>query len=142
MIREANKFDKEIIIEMLKCFRDEVKLFEHANNEKYINVLLDNILVGGGVIYLDEQKGMIVGIITPSIWDNNDLILNELAWYVKPQYRHTTVGYRLLKKYLDKAKDFKESNRIKYYTMGKLPSSPSLKYEKYGFKKMDENWIC
>ena len=142
MIREANKFDKETIIEMLKCFRDEVKLFEDTNNEKYINALLDTILVGGGVIYLDDQKGMIVGIITPSIWNCNDLILSELAWYVKPQYRHTTVGYRLLKKYLDKAKDFKESNRIKYYTMGKLPSSPSLKYEKYGFKKMDENWIC
>jgi hypothetical protein len=35
----------------------------------------------------------------------------------------------------------KESGRIKYFVMGKMESSPDIKYEKFGFKKIDESWI-
>ena len=38
-------------------------------------------------------------------------------------------------------KKLKDEKRIKYFVIGKLPTSPNIKYEKYGFKKTDESWI-
>ena len=29
----------------------------------------------------------------------------------------------------------------KFFVMGKMDTSPNLKYDRYGFKKMDESWI-
>lgn len=143
MIRQANKHDKTQIIEMMKLFRDEADFSElkEIDNEIYWNQLLDNIFAGQGIIFIDDNKGLIMALITPTIWCNKTYAMHELAWYVKPQERNTTIGYRLFITYLNYAKKLKEDGRIKYFTMTKLDVSPNLKYEKYGFRKKDENWI-
>lgn len=143
MIRQANKYDKTQIIEMMKAFRDEADFpeLQEINNEQYWNQLLDNIFAGQGIIFIDDGKGLIMGLIIPTIWCNKTFAMHELAWYVKPEQRNTTIGYRLFVTYLNYAKKLKESGRIKYFTISKLDISPNLKYEKYGFRKKDENWI-
>lgn len=143
MIRQANKHDKIQIIEMMKAFRDEADFpeLQEINNEPYWNQLLDSIFAGQGIVFIDDGKGLIMGLVTPTIWCNKTFAMHELAWYVKPEERNTTVGYRLFVTYLNYAKQLKESGRIKYFTMSKLDVSPNLKYEKYGFRKKDENWI-
>lgn len=143
MIRQANKHDKIQIIEMMKAFRDEADFpeLQEINNESYWNQLLDSIFAGQGIVFIDDGKGLIMGLVTPTIWCNKTFAMHELAWYVKPEERNTTVGYRLFVTYLNYAKQLKESGRIKYFTMSKLDVSPNLKYEKYGFRKKDENWI-
>lgn len=143
MIRQANKYDKIEIIEMMKAFRQEADMPEllDIDNEEYWNQLLDNIFAGQGVVFLEEGKGLIMALITPTIWCNKTYAMHELAWYVKPEQRNTTIGYRLFISFLNYAKKLKEEGRIKYFTMTKLDVSPNLKYEKYGFRKKDENWI-
>lgn len=143
MIRQANKYDKTEIIEMMKAFRQEADMPEllDIDNEEYWNQLLDNIFAGQGVVFLEEGKGLIMALITPTIWCNKTYAMHELAWYVKPEQRNTTIGYRLFISFLNYAKKLKEEGRIKYFTMTKLDVSPNLKYEKYGFRKKDENWI-
>lgn len=143
MIRQANKYDKTQIIEMMKLFRAEAdfKELQGIDNEPYWNELLDNIFAGQGIIFIEENKGLIMGLITPTVWCNKTFVMHELAWYVKPEQRNTTIGYRLFISYLNYAKKIKEEGRIKYFTMSKLDVSPNLKYEKYGFRKKDENWI-
>ena len=143
MIRQANKYDKTQIIEMMKLFRAEADLpeMQDFDNEPYWDQLLDNIFAGQGVIFIDEGRGLIMALITPTIWCNKTFAMHELAWYVKPEERNTTVGYRLFISYINYAKKLKEEKRIKYFTMTKLDVSPDLKYEKYGFRKKDENWI-
>jgi GNAT superfamily N-acetyltransferase len=64
-----------------------------------------------------------------------------LAWYVKPEYRNTTIGYRLLKAYVEYGKQLKAQNRIKMFTITKMVTSPDIKYGKFGFTKLDENWV-
>lgn len=144
MIRLANKFDKPQIIEMLRMFRDEspIEQYKGLENVEYISALIDSILVGRGVIYIEQNVGMIVGIIQPTIWCDKTLVLHELAWFVKPEHRHTTVGYKLLKKYLDYAQGLKDANIIKMFTLSKLTTSPNMKYEKFGLVKIEENWMC
>lgn len=143
MIRQATKQDKSQIIELMKLFRAEsnIKQYQNLDNEIYWNRLLDTILAGAGIIYIEDNVGLIMAIITPTIWCDKTLYMQELAWYVKPEYRNTTIGYRLLKKYVDYGNELKAQGRIAMFAIAKMVTSPDIKYGKFGFTKLDENWI-
>jgi GNAT superfamily N-acetyltransferase len=143
MIRQATKYDKTEIIEMMQLFRAEANIeqYRHLDNVVYWNKLLDSILAGQGIVFLEEGKGLIMALITHTAWCNRTFQMYELAWYVKPEYRNTTVGYRLLKEYIDYGKQLKEQGRIKLFSIAKMASSPNIKYDKFGFNKLDETWI-
>lgn len=143
MIRQATKYDKKEIIEMMQLFRAEadIEQYKHLDNVVYWNKLLDSILAGQGVIFLEEGKGLIMALITHTAWCDRTFQMYELAWYVKPEYRNTTIGYRLLKEYIDYGKQLKEQGRIKLFSIAKMVSSPNIKYDKFGFNKLDETWI-
>lgn len=143
MIRDANQFDKKDIIDMCVEFRDSADFDEiyASTNTENVNRLLDHIFAGAGRIFYEPQKGFLMCFISPSIWDHEILVLNELAWYVKPKYRKTTLGYRLFKSYLDYGNQLKKDGRIKYFTMTKLDVSPDFDYKRYGFRAKDINWI-
>lgn len=119
----------------------DIAALREVNNPNYWNRLLDTIIAGAGIIYLEQGKGLIMGIISHSVWCDKTLQLYELAWYVRPEFRNTSVGYRLLKSYVDFGNKLKQEGRIKYFSMAKMVSSPDIKYEKFGFTKLDENWI-
>lgn len=143
MIRKATKYDKLQIIEMMKAFREEsnIEQYKHLDNLTYWNKLLDTILAGQGVIFIDDGKGLIMALITHTAWCDRTFQMYELAWYVKPEFRNTTVGYRLLKEYIDYGQQLKDQGRIKLFTIAKMVTSPNIKYDKFGFKKLDETWI-
>jgi hypothetical protein len=143
MIRQATKYDKTQIIEMMQLFRAEshIEQYRDLDNIDYWNRLLDSMLAGQGIIYIEDGIGLIMGIVMPTIWCDKTLVLNELAWYVKPENRNTTVGYRLLKAYVDYGKHLKEQGRIKMFTIAKMVTSPDLKYDRFGFSKLDEIWV-
>ena len=143
MIRKATKYDKPQIIEMMKLFRAEsnIEQFQDIDNEPYWNRLLDSIIAGRGVVFIEEGKGLIMAIITHTAWCDKTLQMYELAWYVKPEFRNTTIGYRLLKEYVDYGKQLKEEGRIRVFSIAKMVTSPDIKYTKFGFTKIDENWI-
>lgn len=143
MIRKATKYDKTEIIEMMQLFRAEadIEQYKHLDNVVYWNKLLDSILAGQGIIFLEESKGLIMALITHTAWCDRTFQMYELAWYVKPEYRNTTVGYRLLKEYIDYGKQLKEQGRIKLFSIAKMTSSPNIKYDKFGFNKLDETWV-
>ena len=143
MIRQATKQDKKQIIELMKLFRAEsnIKQYQELDNEPYWNRLLDTILAGAGVIFIEDNVGLIMALITPTIWCDKTLYMQELAWYVKPEQRNTTVGYRLLKKYVEYGNKLKEEGRIAMFAIAKMVTSPDIKYGKFGFTKLDENWI-
>jgi N-acetylglutamate synthase-like GNAT family acetyltransferase len=143
MIRQATRQDKEQIIELMKLFRTEanIKQYQGLNNELYWNKMLDTILAGAGVIFIEDNIGLIMAIITPTIWCDKTLYMQELAWYVKPEARNTSIGYRLLKKYIEYGNKLKQEGRISMFAIAKMVTSPNIKYEKFGFTKLDENWI-
>ena len=143
MIRQATKYDKTQIIEMMQLFRAEshIEQYKDLDNVEYWNRLLDNIFSGQGIVYIEDGIGLIMGVVMPTIWCDKTLVLNELAWYVKPEHRNTTVGYRLLKAYVDYGKQLKQTGRIKMFTIAKMVTSPDLKYGRFGFSKLDEIWI-
>jgi N-acetylglutamate synthase-like GNAT family acetyltransferase len=143
MIRQATRHDKKQIIELMKLFRDESKIeyVKNLRDETYINKLLDTILAGAGVIFIEDNVGLIMALITPTIWCDKTMQMQELAWYVKPEKRNTSIGYRLLKKYVEYGKELKQQGRISIFAIAKMVTSPDIKYGKFGFTKLDENWI-
>ena len=143
MIRQATRQDKEQIIQMMKLFRAEsnIKQYQNLDNEPYWNRMLDTILAGAGVVFIEDQVGLIMAIITPTVWCDKTLYMQELAWYVKPEKRNTSIGYRLLKKYIEYGNALKEEGRISMFAIAKMVTSPDIKYSKFGFTKLDENWI-
>lgn len=140
MIRQATRYDKEDICEMMRLFRQEADVPEYADVED-IDHLLNPIFAGQGVIFIEEGKGLIMAIIAPTLWTDKSLVMYELAWYVKPEHRNSTIGYKLFHSYLNYAKKLKEEGRIKFFTVSKMDTSPNLKYERFGFRFKDENWI-
>ena len=128
---------------MMKEFRAEspLKELQADDNEEYWNYLLDNILAGMGTCFIEDGIGLLLCIVTPTIWNDKAFQLNELAWYVRPQYRGGSTGFRLFKAYTEYGEELKKQNRIKYFTISKITDSPKLDYSKYGFKKIDENWF-
>lgn len=143
MIRQATRYDKTRVIELMKMFRAESPIHEFISedNEEYWSRLLDNIFAGAGAVFLADDKGLLMCMVMPTIWNDKILALHELAWYVKPEYRGGTTGFKLLKAYLDYAEAMKESGRVRYYTMTKMVTSPDIDYGKFGFRKVDENWV-
>jgi RimJ/RimL family protein N-acetyltransferase len=97
-----------------------------------------------GVILIAEDaepQGMIIALNTFNLWNPKVKELNELAYWVEPKYRGTTIGYRLLKSYIDYAELKKAQGDIRNYTISKMFNSPDLKYHKFGFNKLEEKWI-
>ena len=143
MIRQATKYDKLQLQEMMRMFRDEspIQQYKDIDNPEYFDSLVDSIIAGRGVIFIEDNVGFIIGLISPIIWCDKTLALYELAWYVKPEYRHKTVGYKLLKAYINKAQELKNQGRIKLFTMTKMTTSPDINYGRFGFTKIEENWM-
>ncbi len=143
MIRKSNKFDKADWTEMLRMFKleSDVEFLRALENPDWWSQLFDTINSGLGIIFIEPGKGLIMGMIVPSLWCNKTFGLHELAWYVKPEYRKSTVGYRLFNEFVKYGNQLKDDGRVTYLVLGKLHNSPSLNYGKYGFKKMEETWI-
>jgi N-acetylglutamate synthase-like GNAT family acetyltransferase len=143
MIRIANKFDLPQVKDLLRQFADESP-FDWCHNYDdmdYIDVMLFNIMAGQGAIFLADGKGFLMSMVMPNIWTSKVLMLHELAWYVKPEHRGGTTGHRLLKAYIEYGKEQKAAGRVQAFSLSKMPSSPKMKYDKYGFRQFDENWF-
>ena len=143
MIRQATKYDITQLTEMMRMFRDEspIQQYKEIDNPEYFSKLVSGIIAGQGVIFLEDNIGFIMGLISPIVWCDKTLAMYELAWYVKPEYRHKTVGYKLLKAYIDYAKKLKAQGRIKLFTITKMTTSPDINYARFGFSKIEENWM-
>lgn len=70
-------------------------LYDRAAWEERLPVLVD------GVAFIarcdGERVGMIAGIIVPHIWAPGIRMLTEAFWWVRPEWRGSSAGYRLLK---------------------------------------------
>lgn len=146
MIRQANKFDIPQIIEMLKQYRDEapIEILKQANDQEYIERLLLDLIVGSGFILVAEKNDLLIGMliagIIPNIWNPKVNQCSEIAYWVQPEFRGSTAAYRLIKEYIKECDKLFKSGRIQMNTISKMINSPDLKYQKFGFQKLEETW--
>lgn len=147
MIRLANKFDVKNIIEILKQYREVAPLeaMQKADDESYIETLISGIIAGNGHIFLAEKNDQIIGILMaakfPNIWNPKVMQMSEIAYWVNPENRGSTAGYRLIETYIRRCEKLKAEGEIGFFTISKMVNSPDLKLGKLGFSKLEETWI-
>lgn len=147
MIRDANKFDLDVIIQMLKRYREfaPIDVLRYADNEDYIRQMLTEIIAGMGFVLLAEKDdvpiGMLIAAKIPNIWNPKTMQCSEVAYWVNPENRGGTSAYRLIAEYIKRCEEWKKQGAIHFYTISKMNNSPDLKYEKFGFEKLENTWF-
>lgn len=147
MIRNILPQDDARVCDLLRHFRDASGFvcLQHPDNEPYIRGLLAEIRAGRGIGLVSEREaevtGLILGVIQPNVWNPDLRVLSELAWWVEPQYRHTTAGYRLLEAYDQQARQLQQQGRVHTTTISKITTSPDIDYSRWGYNKLEETWV-
>ena len=147
MIRQANKFDIEAIVRMLKSYREQAptQFLKNANNREHIDKMLGNILAGAGFILIaekdDETVGMVIAAQHPNIWNPDVSQVSEIAFWLDEAHRGGKLAHRLLHSYIQQCEEWKQENRIQFFAISKMVNSPDLSYDKFGFEKLEETWI-
>jgi GNAT superfamily N-acetyltransferase len=147
MIRHANRYDKNAIFDMVNALNQECAISQFATlyPNQHGDELWNNLWAGQGLMYVAEEKnklvGVIIGMITQSVWSKSIRGLYEIAWYVEPKYRHTPIAHRLMTAYIKEAKRYKETGIVQFLTISKMVNKFDRQFAKLGFTKTDENWI-
>jgi len=145
-IRFADVWDTEEIIDMLKTYREHSPLhFHRLTDDTHARLILAHIFAGLGVVLVAEDDdrslaGMLIAMKNPNIWDPTIMMMNELAYWVNPESRGSSAGYKLIKRYQEYATKIKDAGEIQAYTISKMITSPDLKYDRFGFEKIEEMW--
>lgn len=146
MIRKANKLDIPILLDFMREYAKEspIKILNDLDKHDadYATNLFFSIMAGRGFILVDDElNGMIVAIKTPNLWCPKVLELHELAWWVKPEKRNSTLGGKLWCAFKNEANKMLEENKVQLVTVTKMSTSPVLDYEKRGFALLDTRYF-
>jgi len=147
LIRKAIEHDfadiKRLMIDFANA--NPVKLLHHPEySETHTDAVLKH-LHKYGLMLVAEDNNRVVGILLASvvadIWLPDIKRMSEIAWWVEEEYRNTTCGARLLKKYVELGIEYQEMGVISCFTLTTLASTPDMKLHKRGWTPIDYNWV-
>lgn len=146
MIRHATKYDIPTLTEMVREYAQQFPsdLAKDSNNfdAGYIQQLLMTMIAGRGFVLIDDgERGFLAAITSPNIWYPSLLELSELAWWVKPEHRNSTIGGKLWLTFDKEAEAMKQAGRIQYIKTSLTVLSPAVDYEKRGYKQLETAYI-
>lgn len=138
MIRFANKYDNDKIIELLKDFaiKSDNPMTNNpmAWSKTYIEQVLSQLYAGRGFVLIDnEYTGILVAAKIPSFWIKDIFILQEVMLHGL----NKMVIARLIKEYIKIAKDMLNKHEI---NLAEIASYDDYGYERYGLKKLEQHW--
>jgi hypothetical protein len=138
LIRYANKYDIDKIIELLKDFAITTESQLKGNpldwSKTYVMQLITNIIAGQGFILIDdEQTGILIAFKNHCFWNDKSIQLQEVMLHGYNKF----VIARLIKEYIKIAKDLLRKMEINQATMS---SYNDLKFERYGMQKLEYIW--
>lgn len=144
-IRHATKYDAKRIVEMLWNYHDSGNiegLQVEKGNQTPLKVV-SYILAGAGLALVAEKNDEVIGMLlaykTPFLWDNSKFVMNEIAYWVEPEHRGGTAGYRLLSEYVTYCDELKTEGKISNYTISQMEGQ-TLDYSRFGFKPIEHTW--
>jgi hypothetical protein len=146
MIRKATRYDIPRLLEIVEAYAFEnpiTVLGKQVNHDpKYVESLLFGIIMGRGFIYIDNHmRGAIIGIKSQNVWCPKVRELNELLWWVEPEYRNGTIGGRLWKAFDKEATEMLERGDIHLCITSVSASGPLIDYTKRGYKAVGASFV-
>ena len=138
MIRQANKYDTDKIVELLKDFAiktdTQLKGSPLDWSKTYVMQLITNIIAGQGFILIDDkQTGILVAYKSHCFWNDKSIQLQEVMLHGYNKFVIT----KLIKEYTKIAKELLRKREINQATMS---SYNNLKFERYGMKLIQYHW--
>ena len=138
MIRLANRYDNDKIIELLKDFaiKSNNPLTNNplAWSKTYIEQILATLYAGHGFVLIDDnQTDILVAARVESFWLKNIWQLQEVMLTGNNKF----VIARLIKEYIRIAKDMINKGEINQAIMA---SYEDLGFERYGMVKLELHW--
>ena len=138
MIRLANKYDNDKIMELLRefCFNSKSPIASDSFNwsKTYTEQILASLYAGQGFILIDEkQTGILVAAKFQSFWRQDKIQLQEVMLHSNNKF----VIVRLIKEYIKIAKEMLDKNEIQQALM---TSYEDLGFERYGMIKLEQHW--
>lgn len=147
-IRKANKFDTDYFIDtVLKLQQAEHNQFVSQVNldVEYLKSLFYRMIYGQGIAYIatdnKEPIGLVIGAVTPNLWDPKTQFLHQIILYVEEDYRYTRAAYNLISCYTDQGKKMIEEGRILNYTFGLSEPMFNLNMGRFGFELKEMIWM-
>ena len=138
MIRYANKYDNNKIIDLIKDFA--IKTDNPLSNnplswsKTYVESILNSLYAGQGFVLIDNEcTGILVAVKAQSFWNQNVYQLQETMLHGKTNI----VIARLIKEYIKIAKDMINKNQINQAVMS---SYPNIDLSKFGLKLLEHHW--
>ena len=147
MIRFADLKDFDRIMDMMINFANSSPYAAHHDpqyNDRHVRTLLTHIMKNGVIIVGEadgELQGMLIGMINSDPWLPHVKTMREIAWWVEEPYRMTSLGYKLLKKYVDVGEQLQQTGKIDGFTLTLMEQSPDLDLEKRGWHKVERNYV-
>lgn len=138
MIRFANKFDNEVIVELIKDFaitstndmaKDPLKW-----SKTYIEFILNNIYAGQGFVLIDNDRtGILIAIKSQCFWLKDVYQLQEVMLHSKSPI----LMLRLIKEYARIARGMIKNNEV---SQAVICSYKDDKFERLGMKNIETHW--
>ena len=138
MIRFANKFDNDKIIELIKEFASNIDSPLASNpltwSKTHCEHILAMLYAGLGFVLIDdEQTGILIAVKSKYIWNNNIIQLQEIMLTAKTNI----IRARLIKEYIKISKDMLNKNEVNQAVMS---SFVGIDLSKFGLKQLESKW--
>jgi hypothetical protein len=138
LIRYANKYDNNKIIDLIKDFAIKTDNPLSKNplswSKNYVESILNSLYAGQGFVLIDDEcTGILVAVKAQSFWNQSVYQLQETMLHGKTNI----VVARLIKEYLKIAKDMINKNQINQAVMS---SYPNIDLSKFGLKLLEHHW--
>jgi len=149
-IREANKFDVDYFVELVKkvASADHIITYNYGElDAEYLNQLFASIIAGRGVVLIaeDDKKekniGMAVGLITPALWAPHILNMIQILLWTDEDYRKGRAGHKLLTAYENKVEEYMEQKRIRYSTITASEPLFNFDFSRFNYSMDEKVWI-
>lgn len=146
MIRLATRYDIPRLLEIVEAYSYEnpIKKLgkEHNHFPQYVEQLLFTIIQGKGFIYIDSNmRGAIIALKTTNIWSPKVKELNELLWWVEPEYRDGTVGGRLWKAFDSTATKMLDRGEVDVVITSISANGPLIDFTKRGYAAVGASFV-
>lgn len=138
MIRYANKYDIDKIIDLLKDFAIKTDSPLSSDplswSKNYVTQIITNIIAGAGFVLIDnEQTGILVAVKTQCFWNTKKIQLQETMLH---GYNKIVIA-RLIKEYIKISKEMLNKGEISQAVMA---SYNDMNLSKFGLKQLEIKW--
>jgi len=143
-MRYATQYDMPHLLEMMRAYAEEagVETLKNNQNESHVRMLFYQMLKGRGFVLIDDQfRGFLAAYVTSNFWNDSVKELHEVAWWVMPEYRNTSVGGRLWLRFNKLAQDMLDQGRVHVVLTSLMHNSPEINYARYDFKPMQATFF-